>query len=131
MEVGAFRRVHDLYRIRSERTRRLSGILWHYSYRDLDELVNKSLFYAHIQGRALYEAFPDSGRIRPLLRVLRQMCSTVIGSLIFQRECLYLEGWMHTLWACSSSLLTYLAYLEIRGGKAFPHDVYEGNSSRS
>ena len=68
VEVGAFKKFHDLYRVRSQRVVKLNGILHHYSWESVEDMFRKNLYYARNEGSDLYEQEQNITRLSALVR---------------------------------------------------------------
>ena len=112
LEVWAFKKVHDLYRIHSKKVRKLINPVFHYSFENVREAIDKTRFYAEIEGKELFASRPNSYKCFIGFQLLWKAGLYFVHSLIKYRNFLHVEGWAYASWIFSSYLMQYMYYLE-------------------
>ena len=115
VEIGPFALLHDLYRVRSKNTKRLTGILEHFSYTSVSDIFRKTFFYAGEEAAVLYAKDPNISHARAFILALYYSTRNGIYIFIFRHNYRHVEGWFYTV---VSGLIyffvKYLLYMELQ-----------------
>jgi len=114
VEVNTFAKFHDLYRIHSQNTQKLSGILEHYSFDGVKDAMNKNIFYAQGEAQDLFEKEPHLSGFSVFFRFLFEAAAYFAYTLFYHANFLHTEGWLYSFNWCAYKLDKYLFYLELQ-----------------
>jgi hypothetical protein len=114
VRVGAFKKVHDLYRIESDDVVVMKSPLLHYSYANISELFSKHNYYAQAEAQDLYSSTPDISSGLVILRMISEACIFFIYTLLRYNNYTNRVGWLYCLSYFSYKLQKYFFYTELQ-----------------
>jgi glycosyltransferase involved in cell wall biosynthesis len=114
VKVGAFKAVHDLYRIQTEDIQYLDYPLLHYSFSDVNDLIKKTSFYTKIQAAEEYSQNPSLSRLVIFWRIFFSWIPLFIYTLVVKRNYRTLEWVLYSLNCAISEVYRMMYYLEMR-----------------
>lgn len=114
VEVAPFETFHKLYNVKSTNTMKLSGILHHYSYTSMRDLIQKNSYYAEHEAQALFMEKPHIARIMVWVRCLYEGSIYCIYTLFRHYNFLTIEGWLYSWNWYTYKIYKYLFYLELQ-----------------
>lgn len=124
VEVAPFETFHKLYNVKSKNTIKLKWVLHHYSYRSIQDLFQKNIFYAKNEAIALFQTNHNINNFSIFCKFLFEWMKFSIYSLIYHFNFLTLEWWMYSWNWMIYKFYKYLFYLELKNGSK---NKYSGN----
>lgn len=114
VEINTFHKVHGLYKIHTKKIQKLKGILYHYSYANIDDLLKKTIYYGKIEAQELFEKNPNLSSFSLFFRWIYEGILYSSYLLFFHWNFLHLEWWFYSIWYFCFKLFKYLYYIELK-----------------
>ena len=86
VKVGAFKAVHDLYRVQTQDIKYLNSPLLHYSFRDVNDLIKKTSFYTKIQAAEEFSKDSSLSGYKIIFRIFFNWIPLFIYTLMVKRN---------------------------------------------
>lgn len=114
VEIAAFEKFHKLYSIKSKNIKKLKWILFHYSYKDIDELFKKNKFYAKWEAEDLFSKNKNISNIKIFFSFIFDSVRYFLYTLFFHYNFLHVEWWLFSFSNIVYMYTKYLYYLEMK-----------------
>lgn len=114
VEINNFSKFHNLFLIKSKNIQKLAWKLRHYSYADMNELLEKSKSYAKWEAEDLFSREKEISSMRLLFILLCEGIKYSLYTLIYHRNFLTLEGWLYSMNWFIYKYYKILFYLELK-----------------
>ena len=114
VRVGAFKKVHDLYRVESDDIVVMKSPLLHYSYANISELFSKHLYYAQAEAQDLYFKAPNISSWLVMLKMISEASIFFVYTLLRYNNYSNRVGWLYCLSYFSYKLQKYFFYTELQ-----------------
>jgi hypothetical protein len=114
LHIWPHEKLHSLYRVAEDRWRHKYSKweILHYSFKDIEELIRKTSFYAKIEWYSLYESNPRKNKYIIGVRLLWKSMMNFIYSLFVRGNILHFEWIIYSFWILSSYNIQYMYYNE-------------------
>ncbi len=114
VEIAPFEKFHKLYNILSDNTKKLDWVLHHYSYENIQELLNKNIFYGKNEAIDLYEKNKNISNTLIFFKFIMEWSTYFVYTLFYHFNFLNLEWWLYSLNWYVYKYYKYLFYLELK-----------------
>lgn len=114
VEVSSFSKFHNLFNIKSKNIQKLNWVLHHYSYRTIQDLINKNIFYAKWEAQELFEKDRSINNFAIFLKFLFEWTLYFLYTLIYHFNFFTWEWWFYSFNWYVYKFYKYLFYLELK-----------------